>query len=251
MAASTANAGEVIRNFADIEPINPGVARVKPDFETGEWRVDMTVNDVNFQLTSDGYTVHDQIKGSLTVKVGDKELATSPYVSMISASKMLEDGVTEEKLFFGFLPGGSIISQLDRKVKFHYRTGQVRLRKDEVEQALIKKFGKPLRIIVSTKKKSYLDLNKDGGNTVVEGVFCFEENGELMKDSKQCNSFLGPFNGYFFYYEANPAGEVVEFGVYYSSRFYFKSFMTAAEDKLRGLIQSDQIWEFRVPKIEP
>jgi hypothetical protein len=131
---------------------------------------------------------------------------------------------------------------LERLVLFHYRAGQARLKRADVEKSVLQKFGAPLR---TTEEKSKT------GNVHIAGLYCYEANAEPMLDPQKCDVVQARANGYDFVIVVNPAGDVHAFAISYANEHYREAYQHEVKDRLKRLIDTDQIWEFRAPKFEP
>lgn len=243
---SAAQSGDVIRKISELEPIAPAMTRLKPDFETGGIRVDMPASEVMDQLKKSGFTMTLRFLSKHGAGIDGKYFETENFDARISVVKVSNDKSRKEMLDLNFLPGQGGLSSLSRHVEFFNQAGQTPLKRSELEADMMAKYGLPTLFVQKLPNKA-----RNSPNTHVMGLYCFQAEGTAMIAAADCDLERARKDGYFYDMEVDEGGNVVSLEVNYDASSYAKSYNEALYDKMESLIRNDQIWEFRVPKVQP
>lgn len=240
-------AEDVIRKIAELEPIIPAIKRLKPDFETGGFRVDMPASKIVERLTANGFTSTRRLWSQNGAGTDGRYFTTDKYDQEIAAFKESEEKSSKETLLLRFLPGQGGLSFISRRVEYQYRVWQPHLTRREVEAALTAKFGKPVAIVEKAADKA-----ANSPNAHVLGLYCFEPEGTATIAPGACDIEKARIDGYSYDIEVDEGGEVVSFEVAYDATSYAKSYKDALYDKMKALLQDDpDLGVSRPPPLEP
>lgn len=244
--ASAAQAGAIIRKIAELEPITPELTRLKPDFETGGIRVDMPASEIMERLRKSGFTMTLRFLSRHGAGIDNKYFETEDFDARISVVKVSEDKSRKEVLDLNFLPGQGGLSSLNRHVAFFNQPGQTPLKRSELEADLTTKYGLPTVFHEERANKA-----RKSPNAHVMGLYCFQAEGTEMIAAADCDLERARKDGYFYDMEVDEHGNVVSLDLNYDASSYAKSYDEALYDKMKSLIENDEIWELRVPKVQP
>lgn len=236
-----------VRKVAELEPVTPAIKRLKPDFETGGFRVDMPASKIVEQLIANGFTSTLRLTGKRGAGVDGRYFMTDEYDQEIAAFKESEEKSSKETLSLKFLPGQGGLSFISRRVEFRYRIWQPELKRGEVEAALTAKFGKPVVTVEKAANKA-----AKSPNSHVLGLYCFEAEGTATIAPGECDIEKARTDGYSYDIEVDERGNVVAFEVAYDASSYAKSYEDALSDKMQLLLQNDpDLGVLRAPPLEP
>jgi hypothetical protein len=245
--AWSSQAEDVIRKIAELEPVTPAIKRLKPDFETGGFRVDMPASKIVERLTANGFTSTRRLWSKNGAGVDGRYFTTDKYDVEIAAFKESEEKSSKETLLLKFLPGQGGLSFISRRVEFQYRVWQPQLKRTEVEAALTAKFGKPVAIVEKAADKA-----AKSPNSHVLGLYCFGTEGTATIAPGECDVEKARTDGYSFDIEVDESGDVVAFEVAYDASSYAKSYKDALYDKMKALLQNDSnLGVSSPPPLEP
>jgi hypothetical protein len=244
--ASTAQAGNIMRKISELEPITPAMTRLKPDFETGGVRVDMPASEIMERLRTSGFTMTLRFLSRHGAGIDNKYFETEDFDARISVVKMSDDKSRREVLDLNFLPGQGGLSSLSRHVEFFNQPGRTPLKRRDLEADLQAKYGLP-----TVFHEKFANKARKSPNAHVMGLYCFEAEGTEMIAAADCDLEKAHKDGYFYDMEVDERGDVVSLDVNYDASSYAKSYDEALYDKMKSLIENDEIWEFRVPRQQP
>lgn len=232
--AWSSQAEDVVRKIAELEPIIPAIKRLKSDFETGGFRVDMPASKIVERLTANGFTSTLRLTGKSGAGIDGRYFMTDSYDQEIAAFKESEEKSSKEMLRLKLLPGQGGLAFISRRVEFQYRVWQPQLKRTEVEAALTAKFGKPVAIVETAADKA-----AKSPNAHVLGLYCFDAEGTATTAPGECDIEKARTDGYSYDIEVDENGDVVAFEVAYDASSYAKSYKDALYDKMKALLESD------------
>lgn len=122
--AWSAQAEDVVRKIAELEPVIPAIKRSKPDFETGGFRVDMPASKIVERLIVNGFTSTLRLTSKSGAGIDGRYFVTDEYDEEIAAFKESEEKSSKETLLLKFLPGQGGLAFIRRRVEFQYRVWQ-------------------------------------------------------------------------------------------------------------------------------
>jgi hypothetical protein len=233
--AGNSHAEVPIRTIAELEPIAPAIARFKPDFEAGGFRVDMPDGKIRQQAVANGYTNTLRFTGKSAASIDDNSLATDEYDTRLDFSKISQEKSQKETIVLELLPGQGGLSSVRQHVEFRYREGQGHRTREEVEAEMIAKYGKPQ---VSAVKAA--ESGTKSSNAHVMGFYCYDAKGSALATPDECDSEKAHADGYSYDIEVDERGDVVSYDVEYDDSSYQQSYMDALFAKMHSLIRSDQ-----------
>jgi len=244
--ASTAEAGDVIRKISELEPITPAMTRLKPDFETGGIRVDTPASEIMERLRTSGFTMTLRFQGKHVAGIDNKRFETEDFDARIIVFKISDDKSRKEVFDLNFLPGQGGLSSLNRHVEFFNQPGQTPLKRSELEAEMMAKYGLPTVFHEELANKA-----RNSPNAHVMGLYCLQAEGNEMIAAADCDVERARKDGYFYDMEVDERGNVVSLDVNYDASSYAASYDEALSRKMHSLIENDEIWEFRAPKVQP